>query len=58
MPNKDVKLSKALNTTPFVAPEVFLGTYSKRIDEFAVGVLMYYLLSGYVFPYIHPKCYD
>ncbi len=32
----------------FLAPEVFRGVYSTRTDLYSVGVMMYYLLYGFV----------
>ena len=39
-------MNRPLNGTEFTAPEVYLGKYDSKIDEYSVGVLMYYLLSG------------
>ncbi len=45
--NKDQVINKVLNGNEFTAPEVFLNKYNCKIDEYAVGVLAYYLLSGF-----------
>ena len=50
-----VYMTQPLNANVFSAPEIFNGKYTKKIDEFSAGVLMYHLLSGYAFPFNHPK---
>lgn len=44
--HKNQKLSNVLPGMDFTAPEIFLSKYDRKIDEYAAGVLMYYLLSG------------
>ena len=46
LPHKKAKMNKSLKANEFTAPEVFLGKYDKKIDEYSVGILMFYLLSG------------
>jgi serine/threonine protein kinase len=35
----------------FTAPEVYLGKHDCKVDEYAAGVLMYYLLSENKYPF-------
>jgi len=35
------------NHLAFVSPEQFKGKYDRKCDEYAVGVLMYFMLSGH-----------
>ena len=48
---KDQVITKILPGSEFTAPEVFMSRYTRKIDEYAVGVLMYYLFSGFAFPF-------
>lgn len=41
---KDQPLTKVLPANEFIAPEVFIGRYGRKIDEYGAGVVMYYLL--------------
>ena len=40
-------MSKILPATEFTAPEIFIGKYYRKVDEYAAGILMYYLLSRF-----------
>eukprot|EP00347_Sterkiella_histriomuscorum_P000549 403375425 len=48
---RDQNLTNVLPGMEFTAPEIFIGKYDRKIDEYAAGVLMYYLLSGQEFPF-------
>lgn len=39
------------NHLAFISPEQFRGRYDRKCDEYAVGVLMYFMLSGHRFPF-------
>lgn len=52
--NKNQVINKSIYRSEFLAPEAFLGKYDRKIDEYSVGVLMYYLLSNSEFPYKLP----
>ena len=55
VPSKKTHITKAVGGTFFVAPEVYTGRYNKKVDEFAAGVLMYYMLGGFKFPFKFTK---
>jgi hypothetical protein len=46
IPNKKAKITMAFGGMNFSAPEVFLGTHTRKVDEFSAGVLMFYLLGS------------
>lgn len=41
-------MTSAVGTPYFVGPEVFFGSYGKECDIWSAGVLMYFILSGYL----------
>jgi len=47
---KSPKATTVLGTDQYIAPEAYDGNYSPASDIFAVGVIAYYLLTGY-FPF-------
>lgn len=56
IPHKKARIYQTIpNKTMFHAPEVYINRYNKKVDEFSAGVLMYYLLSGFQYPYKQTK---
>lgn len=42
------RLSKAIGTCYYMAPEILTSTYNKQIDVWSLGVILYVMLSGHV----------
>ena len=43
----DEKLHQKIGTPEYMAPELFKGCYSgAQCDDWAIGILMYFLISG------------
>lgn len=51
IPHKKARIYQTISKSNFSAPEVYISKYNKKVDEFAAGVFMYYLLSGFNYPY-------
>jgi serine/threonine protein kinase len=48
MPNDGQKLTEVIGTRKYAAPEMILGYgYTEKIDEWAIGVVMFSMLTGY-----------
>lgn len=45
-PNRQ-NLRTVLGTSHYIAPEVLLGKYTDKCDEWSLGIIMYIILSGY-----------
>lgn len=40
------KMSQAMGTAMYLAPEVIFGEYDEKVDLWSLGVLIYYMLNG------------
>jgi len=40
------KMSQAMGTAMYLAPEVIFGEYDEKVDLWSLGVLVYYMLNG------------
>ena len=40
------KMTRMIGTPYYVSPEVLRGSYTEKCDIWAVGVIMFFLLSG------------
>ena len=49
--NKSQVIIKGMPGLEFTAPEVFLSKYNRKLDEYSAGVVMYYIFSGFNFPF-------
>ena len=48
MPNNGEKLTEIIGTRKYCSPEMLLGQgYNEKIDEWAIGVVMFSMLTGY-----------
>ena len=48
IPKNEEKLKDCLGTREYAAPEILDGTgYREKVDEWAIGVIMYNMLTGY-----------
>ena len=48
MPNNGEKLTEIIGTRKYCSPEMLLGYgYNEKIDEWAIGVVMFSMLTGY-----------
>lgn len=44
--NKKNQMTEILGTTPYMSPEVFKGSYTEKSDIWAIGCILYYMISG------------
>jgi calcium-dependent protein kinase len=47
MKNKGKNLNSLVGTPIYMAPEVILGSYDERCDNWSLGVILYQLLTGH-----------
>ena len=44
--SNEKKLKKAIGTCYYIAPEVLIGEYDKKVDVWSLGIILYIMLSG------------